>query len=212
MKVFWHKKEGNKRLLFLFNGWGFDPKIFQDTVLPCHDVVSVYDYSDTDPMQFDFTKSYVEVKIMAWSYGVFVADFFSDFIFNLRKAVAVNGSTTPVDDEKGIPVKIFLATMNSFNVVNREKFYIRLVGGLSAYKLFAGKLPDRSLDNQLDELKFLYHLSAKNRSGGLKWNIAVISTHDRIFPLANMKRAWGDRAMIVDKEHYPDFNELLKLI
>jgi biotin synthesis protein BioG len=212
MKVFWHKKEGNARLLFLFNGWGFDPKIFQEIDIPCHDIASVYDYTDIDPEQFKFTASYRDVKIAAWSYGVFIADYYSDFIFNVTRAIAINGSTTPIDDCKGIPVRIFLATMHSFNIANREKFYLRTVGGLSAYKQISGKLPDRNVEDQLDELKSLYKLSMNNRDKGLNWNIAIISTFDKIFPLANMENAWGDKAVIVEKEHYPDFNELLKFI
>jgi biotin synthesis protein BioG len=209
MKVFWHKKEKNKQLLLLFNGWGFDWKIFQDVDVPHHDVVSVYDYADIEPEQFGFTKSYPEVKIAAWSYGVFVADYYSETIFNVTKAIAINGSTTPIDDVKGIPVKIFLATMQSFNAANRDKFYLRIAGGLSAYKQIINKLPDREVENQLAELKSLYQLSLKKRENSLKWDVAIISTHDKIFPLANMKNAWGDKIVVVEGEHYPDFNEIL---
>jgi hypothetical protein len=210
MKVFWHKKEDNEQLVLLFNGWGFDWKIFQDTDIPCHDIVSIYDYTDIKPEQFGFTKLYSGVKVVAWSYGVFVADFYSEFIFNVEKAIAINGSTTPIDDNKGIPLKIFLATMESFNVKNREKFYLRIAGGLSAYKQIVNKLPDREIDSQLAELKSLYRLSLKDRTNGLKWDIAIISTFDKIFPFANMKNAWGEKAVVVENEHYPDFNELLK--
>jgi biotin synthesis protein BioG len=202
MKVFWHKKEENNRLLLLFNGWGFDQKIFQDADIPNHDIVSVHDYTDIKPEQFDFTRLYLEVKIVAWSYGVFVADYFSENIFNVQKAVAVNGSTTPIDDNKGIPVKIFLATMQSFNERNREKFYIRITGGLTAYKQIAKILPDRDVENQLNELKSLYELSLKERTNGLNWDFAIVSTQDKIFPLANMKNAWGDKALTVEGEHF----------
>jgi hypothetical protein len=210
MKVFWHKKEGNSRLLLLFNGWGFDWKIFQNINIPSHDTVSVYDYADVEPEQFIFTKLYSEVKIMAWSYGVFVADFYSEFIFNVTKAMAINGSTTPIDDSKGIPVKIFLATMQSLNAENRKKFYLRVTGGLSAYKLIQDKLPDREIENQLAELKSLYELSLNDRENSMNWNVAVISSRDKIFPPENMKNAWDNRAVIVDGEHYPDFEDLLR--
>jgi hypothetical protein len=205
MKVFWHKNENSKQLLLLFNGWGFDWKMFRDTNIPRHDIVSVCDYTDIEPEQFEFTKLYPEVTVAAWSYGICVADFYADCIFNVKKAIAINGSTTPVDDNKGIPVKIFLATMQSFNAVTREKFYLRIAGGLSAYKQIADKLPGRDAGNQLAELKSLYNLSLKTKENGLKWDVAIISTQDKIFPLANMKNAWGDKAVIVEGEHYPDF-------
>ncbi|MDR1593486.1 MAG: DUF452 family protein [Prevotellaceae bacterium] len=209
MKVFWHKKEGNRQLALLFNGWGFDEKIFQDVDIPCHDIVSVYDYTDIKPEQFAFTKLYPEVKIAAWSYGVFVADFYSESIFNVTKAIAINGSTSPIDDIKGIPVKIFLATMQSFNAANREKFYLRIAGGLSAYKQIIDKLPEREVENQLAELNSLYSLSLQNRKNCTKWDVAIISARDKIFPLANMKNVWDNKAVVVEGEHYPDFTSLL---
>jgi biotin synthesis protein BioG len=205
MKVFWHKNEANKQLLLLFNGWGFDWKTFRDIDVPNHDIVSVYDYTDVKPEQFEFTKLYPEVKVVAWSYGVFVADFFSESLFNVTKAIAVNGSTTPIDDDRGIPTKIFLATMQSFNAASREKFYLRIVGGRSAYQQIADKLPDRDVENQLAELHYLYQLSLKSHQNGLKWNTAIISSRDKIFQLANMQNAWADRAVTVDGEHYPNF-------
>jgi biotin synthesis protein BioG len=210
MKVLWHKKEGNRQLLLLFNGWGFDGKVFGEIDFPDCDMVSVYDYADIAPEQFDFTKLYPEVWIAAWSYGVFVAGFFSEYIFNVKKTMAINGSATPVDDDKGIPVNIFLATMQSFNAANRDKFYLRMAGGLSAYKCIADKLPDRDVENQLAELKSLYNLSLEKKMPNMDWDIVVISTHDRIFPLVNMKNAWDNKAIFLDGEHFPDFKDLLE--
>ncbi|MDR1340560.1 MAG: DUF452 family protein [Prevotellaceae bacterium] len=209
MKVFWHKKEGNSRLLLLFNGWGFDHKVFEGINVPGCDMVSVYDYTDIMPGQFGFTKLYPEVIIAAWSYGVFVAAFYSESVFNVKKAIAINGSETPIDEDKGIPLKIFLATMQSFNTASREKFYLRISGGLSAYRQIAERLPDREVENQLAELKSLYELSLINKENSMNWDVAIISTHDRIFPLANMKNAWGDKAVILEGEHYPDFKSII---
>jgi hypothetical protein len=212
MKVFWHKKKDNKQLLLLFNGWGFDWKIFRTMDIPHHDIVSVYDYKDIDPAQFEFTKSYPEVTVVAWSYGVFAADFYADAIFNVKKAAAINGSTSPIDDDKGIPVKIFLATMQSFNAANRDKFYLRITGGLSAYRKIADILPDRDVENQLAELNALYNLSMKSKKNSLNWDIALISTRDKIFPPVNLKNEWGNKAITVDGEHFPDFETVMKIL
>ncbi|MDR0725777.1 MAG: DUF452 family protein [Prevotellaceae bacterium] len=209
MKVFWHKNGDNKQLLLLFNGWGFDWKTFRKVDIPHHDVASVYDYTDVEPEQFEFTKLYAEVKVVAWSYGVFIADFYSNCISNVTKAIAINGSTTPVDNSKGIPLATFLATMKSFNAENRIKFYLRIAGGLSAYKRIADNLPDRDAENQLAELKSLYKLSQEDRQNGLDWSIAIVSTQDKIFPLVNMKNAWGNKAVTVEGEHYPDFETMI---
>ncbi|MDR0560634.1 MAG: malonyl-ACP O-methyltransferase BioC [Prevotellaceae bacterium] len=206
MKVFWHKKDGNRHILLIFNGWSFDCGIFGEVDFPEHDIVSFYDYSDIRTEQFDFTQSYENVKLIAWSYGVFVADVYAANIYNLKTAVAINGSILPVDDKKGIPERIFLATLQSFNEKNREKFYIRAAGNISAYKNMLNLLPSRSIDNQIAELKSLYCLSSKKRQNGLKWNLAIISENDKIFPSENLKNAWSEANVpiySIDSEHIP---------
>jgi hypothetical protein len=213
MKLFYHNKENNLRLLLLFNGWGFDHKIFQSIDVPQYDVCSVYDYTEIEPALFAFTETYLEVTIAAWSYGVFIADLCSDALANVTKAIAINGSRNPIDDEKGIPRDIFLATMQSFNAATREKFYLRTVGGRSAYLIISERLPDREVDDQLAELKSLYRLSQiERRTKGLKWDIAVVSTRDKIFPFTNLINEWGDGIVVVEGEHYPDFDCCLKMI
>ena len=206
MKIFWHKKENNRDILVIFNGWGFDSKIFQEIECDGHDIVSLYDYSELETKYLDFTRQYYNVKILAWSFGVFVADFYAAHISNLTMAVAVNGSVFPVDDRRGIPEKIFLATLNSFNETNREKFYLRIAGGMSAYKRFAKFMPDRDSANQIAELHVLYQLALQKSAGGLKWNLAIVSENDRIFPVENLVNAWqetGVKTLKIKSEHIP---------
>ena len=208
MKVFRHKNENNPQLLLLFNGWGFDPAMFDGVRAEGSDIFSVYDYGTIRPEQFDFTHSRTGgVTIVAWSFGVLVADRCAAHIGNVVKAVAVNGSTNPVDDAEGIPREVFLATLQSFNERNREKFYLRAAGGTSALKRMSAKLPDRDVAGQLAELKALHELSLTPRDGErLSWDYAVISTGDRIFPVANLRNAWGAKARERDGEHCLDFS------
>ncbi|MDR2425086.1 MAG: malonyl-ACP O-methyltransferase BioC [Prevotellaceae bacterium] len=206
MKIFWHKKEKNRQILVIFNGWGFDAKMFREIECNGHDIVSLYDYSELEFKQLDFVGKYDVVKILAWSFGVFVADFYAAHIANLAVAVAVNGSVSPVDNSRGIPEKIFLATLNSFNETNREKFYLRIAGGLSAYKRFAKFMPDRNSANQSAELHVLYQLALQKQTEGLKWNLAIVSENDKIFPLENLVNAWlekGVKTLTIKSEHIP---------
>jgi hypothetical protein len=208
MKVFWHKNENSPQLLLLFNGWGFDPAIFGGVCAEGSDIVSVYDYRTILPEQFDFTRSRSAGTIVAaWSFGVLAADRFAAHIGNVTKAIAVNGSTNPIDDAEGIPRAVFLATLQSFNARNREKFYLRAAGGASALKRMSAKLPDREVAEQRAELEALAELSKTPREGeGLPWDYAVISTGDKIFPVASLRNAWGAKARERDGEHCPDFS------
>jgi len=206
MKAFWHKKENNKQLLLIFNGWGFDNNIFSNIDVPSYDIVSLYDYSDIDTNQFSFTKNYC-VTVLAWSYGVFIADFYSQYLHNVEKAIAVNGTTTPIHNEKGIPENIFLATMNTFSEKSRNKFYLRIAGGLTKLNEIKEQLPQRDAENQLLELKSLYTLSTNrmDTTKSISWDKAVVCLSDKIFPPNNMLNAWGAKATTCEGEHLPDF-------
>lgn len=210
MKIVHHKKQANKQLLLLFNGWGFDGRIFSDVNIPDYDIISVYDYSETDPQQLNFTNDYESVNLMAWSYGVFIANIYAEYIHNLKKAIAVNGTITPVDDTNGIPKDVFIATLHNLNEKSRDKFYLRIAGGLTAFKAIKDKLPERSVENQLNELENLYKLSLVEYTGGINWDKAILSQNDKIFPYNNMLNAWGDKAITIDGEHYVDFNFIIK--
>ena len=46
-----------------------------------------------------------------------------------ERCVALNGTTRPVDDEYGIPVKIYELTEKGMNERGREKFFLRMLDG-----------------------------------------------------------------------------------
>ncbi|MDH6534001.1 biotin synthesis protein BioG [Parabacteroides sp. PM5-20] len=210
MTVYWHKKENNTKLLLLFNGWGFDSRIFSDIDLPGYDCVSVCDYSQIDPLQFVFTQDYPEVKVLAWSYGVFIANMYAQYLQPVQKAVAVNGTTTPINDEKGIPENIFKATIHSFSEKSKNKFYLRIAGGATNFQEIKEKLPMRDIESQLSELKALQLLSTREQGKGLLWDAAIVSSNDKIFPADNMLHAWGEKAIRKEGEHYTDFSAIIK--
>ena len=69
-----------------------------------HDLLICYDYQDLT-LDFDFS-AYQQIRVVAWSMGVWVAERVLQGI-TLQSATAVNGTGLPCDDGFGIPYAIF---------------------------------------------------------------------------------------------------------
>jgi biotin synthesis protein BioG len=209
MKLYWHKKENNDRLILLFNGWGCDENIIRGVDKTGYDMLLVYDYTNVEAEKLQCIGGYEVIDVLAWSFGVMVADRCMGEISNIGKRIAVNGSLYPIDNERGIPEMIFQKTLQTYNDENRKKFFIRMMGGLSRYTAYEGFLPGRTTFSQLEELQSLAVLAGQPPSQKQDWNLAVISKNDRIFPSANMSNAWADISYFVEGSHFVDFQQLI---
>lgn len=75
MKHVWIRKNGARRLVVFFSGFACDADFLKEEDIPegC-DAVAFYDYRS---LNFDIDVSaYPEIGVAAWSFGVWVADFF----------------------------------------------------------------------------------------------------------------------------------------
>lgn len=209
MTLYWHNKQGNKGLLLLFNGWGFDSNVVRSVHQPAFDVLLVSDYTQVDPELLACTQAYKQVYLLAWSFGVFVANYCGAAIRPINQCIAVNGTLFPVHNEYGISEDTFNATLQQYNERNRQKFMLRVSGGIRSYEAMAELLPERSTDSQLNELKALQALFKIPVYTQLDWNRALVSMEDKIFPPANMRAAWGSKAYEIRGAHYVDFNKVI---
>ncbi|MDE5744352.1 MAG: DUF452 family protein, partial [Paramuribaculum sp.] len=144
---------GSSRLIIFFAGWGMDDTPFRNMKFPGYDVAVVWNYS-TPGFAADFWHDYSEICILAWSYGVYYA---GRFIENhpelpITARIAINGTLYPVDNEKGIPVQIFNATLNALSEPSVKKFYRRMCGSSALYECFMNNLPERSVESLAAEL------------------------------------------------------------
>ena len=69
MKQTFIKKEGNPRLMLFFAGWGSEENLFRRPVEEGYDYLLCFDYRTLD---FDYAsiKGYTEIRLLAWSMGV----------------------------------------------------------------------------------------------------------------------------------------------
>lgn len=69
----------------------------------------LYDYRTLEPLAAADTASYGQITLLAWSFGVWVAEqVCRDIPF--RRAVALNGTPLPVDARYGIPPQAMAVT------------------------------------------------------------------------------------------------------
>lgn len=201
----WINKTGNPNCILFFNGWGMDEHAINHLQSEDHDVCMFSDYSDLK-MELEKFQSYQSIYVIAWSLGVWVA---SQLIANselkLTKAIAINGTEKPLDNEFGIPPVVFKGTLIFWNETNRRKFNQRVFGGKKEMELSSEKLPERDCTNQQDELAFLLQKIEDSAFCSIPWDCALIGKSDFIFSAKNQVAYWNDKTQIITKDlaHYP---------
>ena len=185
----------SRNLIVYFAGWGTPPSVVQHlSIPPAYDLLLCYDYRDFS-LEFDFSR-YENVRLVAWSMGVWVADRVMGQV-PLFSATAINGTGLPMDDDYGIPCAVFQGTLDTLDEINQGKFERRMCGDkqlLQQYQSLEGR---RSIEEIHAELTALYDaLSAEHQHTGLPWTKAIIGTQDRIFPAQNQRNYWHERCEV----------------
>ena len=224
MNIDFLRRSGSPTLELFFAGWGMDSRPFAWAADSPHtancDFAVCYDYTH---LNFPGAEShgpvaagenwaradvcrYSEVRVRAWSLGVYAASLVLPGMgCTISSAVAINGTLCPVDDELGIPLAVYDATAASLSAESLERFNRRMCGAHRA--VFEARRPLRSVDSLRAELLHIRDCAAdRGRAQFAGWTKAVLSSRDRIFPIANMRRAWAETPMLeLDEPHYmPD--------
>lgn len=190
MKSEWLIKEKRNKLILFFAGWGMDANPFRHMTSDDADVLMFFDYSD-QKLSFDLSEvcsEYASVTLLAWSLGVPVASLVCrEHALKPDCAVAVNGTECPVDDQYGLPVVLFDATLDSLSDENLIKFYRRMCRLPEVFDFFVENAPDRELGDIREELRILRELPSCE---GTIFNRAMVSKGDRIVPSENQFRYW----------------------
>lgn len=207
---------GSPRLILILSGWATDASTFSALNKEGYDIMVVYDYenADFDPAPL---RDYREIVVIAWSMGVvFVPAIIKRHpSLPFTKVIAVNGSLTPVDDNRGIPEAIFSATTLIDSPRALDKFYRRIYGGQSALEALMPQKPDRDLPQLVDELHAIKRFAVGNEvvdSDYRLFDLVIVSENDLIFPPENLKRSWltvENRVVTKQLPHAFDFQQIL---
>lgn len=191
MKTCWLNKQNNKNLIVFFAGWSFDSQPFCDFCSGKNcDILMAYDYNSMEiPQELIDLQGYANKTLIGWSMGVFVAyqnrKLFGDFDCK----IAINGTVTPVDDNFGIPVKIFELTLKHAETGLRGKFYKNVFQTQEEFEKYQLHPVLRSIENRVAELESLYAQikQLSNEEYEKFYDCAIVCESDKIIPPANQK-------------------------
>ncbi len=219
----WFGKEKPKKLIVFFAGWSFDYNSFRCIKSEDYDVLMIYDYNDlTVPQELKNLSGYSEKHLVAWSMGVYVAYKLKALFQEFDSRIAVNGTVTPIDDNYGIPDKIFGLTLKHARKGLEGKFYQNVFNNEDEYETFNIMPIKRSIDNRVSELENLQRLIKNDKDTGYVkfYDWAAVGCNDKIIPPVNQVASHEKNGVpvyqILDVGHFPffsycvDWNDVLK--
>ena len=207
MKTYIRRFERNDQLVVFYGGWGTDENVFIPLCNDDFDFILFYNYSADEALVLPEMKVYRKITLIGWSLGVWAAEYLSlKTGIKPNLTIAVNGTPIPADDQYGIPLKIFEGTLNNMTEENMEKFYLRMFGDKRTYRMNADRIPHRSVKSLNDELRWLYNRIMEQTEPGFRWDYAVSSEIDRVFPSENVNSYWkkekSTRHIVLPLPHY----------
>lgn len=220
MKLKYLHKSNKSKLILFMSGWGCDEMPFTRIDSKEFDVLMCYDYRDiSNGTEIDEAiKPYQEIHLISWSLGVFTSSLLFKDRDRFTSCLAINGSLSPINDEQGIPPAIFQGTIDGLNERGRDKFFMRMCGGRSGYTSFAEHQPQRTVEDQKEELICLQNMILDKN---ITWDIfdkVLLSSRDMIFPFKNLEKAWEEKSqkLILDLPHFcfsewQTWDEILKV-
>ncbi|HLN19588.1 MAG TPA: pimeloyl-ACP methyl esterase BioG family protein [Bacteroidales bacterium] len=194
MKTYIRRREKNTQLVVFYGGWGSDENTFVSLCNDEFDFIMFYNYSADEPLILPEMKTYERIILIAWSLGVWAAEYMS-LKTKIRPdlTIAVNGTPLPADETYGIPLNIIEGTLNNITEENIGKFYLRMFGSKKSFEANAERMPRRTLKSLHDELRWLYNRMMEQKEPGFKWDYAVTSLDDRVYPSKNLELYWNSR-------------------
>ena len=205
MNTQWLSKTYESSCIVFFNGWGMDSHAVQHLGTEGYDVCMVHNY--TDFAEIPDVHEYKNVIIVAWSMGIWAANMYCNtYSISYSKAIAINGTGTPMHNEKGIPNDVFIATSEHWNENTRSRFNMRMCGGKKAYEELGAYMSKRPANEQKTELEAIHKKIIRSASPEpIKWNKAIIGENDLIFSSKNQKNYWLDTAnsITLPLPHFP---------
>ncbi len=201
----WIKRGDNSKAIIFFNGWGMDNEAISHLGTTGYGLYVLNDYSKLGSIEETFS-DYREIYVVAWSLGVWAATHvLSECTMPVKKAIAINGTSRPIDTANGIHPAIFKGTLERWDRKNRERFLMRVTGGRNTYLENRRKFGNRSIESQKTELEAIYRQFADMGTGDFIFDQAIIGNADAIFTPVNQLNSWKGKAQCIsiDMPHYP---------
>lgn len=221
MKSCWLNNQNNENLIVFFAGWSFDEKPFKFLQCNDFDVLFVYDYNDFKlPEELKNIKNYKHKYLITWSMGVFVANLFKNLFSDFEYKMAINGTISPVDNEFGIPIKMFELTLKHAKIGLEGKFYKNVFQTEDEFQEYSKTPVGRTIENRVSELENLYTEIKNHKELEIQkfYDFAIVSDFDKIIPPSNQIASHNQNKVRVLSlpyghfpfYHYSKWNEILE--
>lgn len=191
MNYKWLNKTNSNKLIIFFNGWGMDEKIVSHLNCEDFDVIVFYDYNNLE-IDIDLS-NYKEKHLIAWSMGVMVSTLF-DF-GQLNSTTAICGTPIAIDDNYGIPERIYNLTIRGFSETSSQKFMERMFIEKPNIETFS----NRTFESKLSELKQMLNYKPNEN---FKYTKAIVADSDKIIPTKNQLNYW-ENPTVIHSGHCP---------
>ncbi len=191
MRTYIRRREKNKHLVVLYGAWGTDENIFTPLCNDEFDFILFYNYSADEALVLPEMKTYDKITLIGWAFGVWAAEYLSPKTgIKPDLTIAVNGTPIPADDQYGIPANLIQGTLNNITDETIGKFHLRMFGDKKTYCENIDRVPKRTLKSLHDELRWLYNRTMEQKEPGFKWDYALTSEVDRVYPSKNLEAYW----------------------
>ena len=208
MKLLTHGNINAQKIFLFFSGFAGNPSFFPHFYSSSSGLILISNYQHIN-LNLDFLKD-KSITLFAWSMGVAVAErlFFqkhSSLSFlakNITQKIAINGTPQGIHKLYGIPPAFFKLTIKNFCL--QDFCQNTFEQHLPLTNTFAFD-PNHILQT---ELKFLFSFCSSPVISS-QWDLAFISTQDKIFNPQAQERGWKDHCKKITKissPHYPFFD------
>ncbi len=195
MQARWLKRNGGSEVIVVFGGWAVGADCLSHLAGP-QDVLFVDDYRDPS-LDLPDISAYARRRLLAWSFGVAAYGHWRDGRADpFTRKTAIAGTMSPVDDRLGIPTAVVDQTRAALTEDSFASFQRRCFGQRVAPVPL--DIPARQ-----DELAAV---ASRGAAPETQFDAIILPTRDRIFPPANMARAWAGQAgriQQIDAPHAP---------
>lgn len=193
MEFRWLKQIQAAEAIVVFGGWAVGPEVFWHLDGP-QDILFASDYTDLDAELPDLS-GYERVSLLAWSFGVAAyAHWQQGRPDPFSRKTAVNGSLQPVNRGAGIPPAVFRRTVETLSLESYQQFLGRV---------FGARQDAEALDVEARRAELLA-VERRGDAPQMRFDKVWICSGDKIFPPANLARAWaGQNVANLDAPHAP---------
>jgi len=207
MKTYIRRREKNLELVVLYSEWGTDENLFTPLCNDEFDFILFYDYSSAEPLVLPEMKTYTRIVLIGWSFGVWAASILSEKT-NIKPdiKIAVNGTSYPIDKKYGITRKVIEGKLKNLTEKEVRKFYLNMFGDKKTFLNNQERLPKRTIKSLEDELRWMYNKMLEGEKMDFRWDYAVISEEDKVFPSKAQKNYWKSnpetKVILLHESHY----------